>query len=534
MRTLSIIFLTLWSWGAAQTPLSFDLRLEEIQISQAPKLQSFAAGTHEGRWLLIGGRTEGLHKRRPFESFEAAYNNQNLYVVEIDSGKVWSAAISSLPLSLQEQLQSSNMEFEQRDSILYLVGGYGYSAAAGDHITHGYLTAIHLPGAIDAVINQGNLNPHFRQIQDSRLAVTGGYLDRKGDTFYLVCGQYFEGRYNPHGPTHGPGFIQEYTEEIRSFKILDTGISLSIGSYTAMKDSAQLHRRDYNLVPQIFPNGESGFTIFSGVFQHNADLPWLNTVDVQDSSYTVVPGFQQYLSQYHSANLPVYDSANNEMHTFFFGGMSRYTMDTQGNLIEDVNVPFVKTISRVSRYANGSMNEFKLSQEMPYLTGSGGEFIPARGIPRYENDIIRLNDLPNGQNLLGYIIGGIESSAANIFFSNTGNESEASNRIFKVFLDKTAVARELPVGKDRFFTASLGPNPSRGKTRLIFEIPQPAHVMVKLWSMQGKLLEILSDDNETAGAVQLDLDLGKNYPPGTYLISLDNGWEQKTLKLILR
>jgi hypothetical protein len=34
----------------------------------------------------------------------------------------------------------------------------------------------------------------------------------------------------------------------------------------------------------------------------------------------------------------------------------------------------------------------------------------------------------------GHIVGGIESSAANIFFTNTGTQSAASTRTFKVLL----------------------------------------------------------------------------------------------------
>ena len=90
------------------------------------------------------------------------------------------------------------------------------------------------------------------------MAVTGGYLGLLNDEFYLVGGQRFMGRYNPMGPDFGPGFIQEYTNAIRRFRIADDGTErYAITDYEETVDTAELHRRDYNLVPQIFPNGES-------------------------------------------------------------------------------------------------------------------------------------------------------------------------------------------------------------------------------------------------------------------------------------
>jgi hypothetical protein len=42
---------------------------------------------------------------------------------------------------------------------------------------------------------------------------------------------------------------------------------LSISNYQTVTDAVHLHRRDYNLLPQVFPNGELGYTISSGVFK---------------------------------------------------------------------------------------------------------------------------------------------------------------------------------------------------------------------------------------------------------------------------
>ena len=237
------------------------------------------------------------------------------------------------------------------------------------------------------------------------------------------------------GPTHGPGFIQEYTNEIRKFEIIDDGVNLSVTNFDITTDTANLHRRDYNMAAQIFPNGTEGFTAFSGVFNPN-DLPYLNSVDIDEATYTVNNNFNQYLSQYHSAKIPVWDANASTMHTLFFGGISQFTMDAQGNLVEDTDVPFVKTISKVTRFSNGNMQEAKLNYiEMPTLVGSGAEFIPSDQyfLPR---EILDLNTVPQTKTLIGYIYGGIESSQENIFFINDGTQSSASNVIFKVYAQR--------------------------------------------------------------------------------------------------
>ncbi|MCH8330319.1 MAG: hypothetical protein IH946_02895, partial [Bacteroidetes bacterium] len=256
----------------------------------------------------------------------------------------------------------------------------------------------------------------FKQYYDERLAVAGGQLGEIEGRIYLVCGHRFDG---PYSTVNLDTFTQQYTDQIRSFDIIDTGSTLSILNYSAEQDTANLHRRDFNLVPQVFADGHSGYTIFTGVFQHKFDIPWLNTVDLDSTGYTVNNNFNQFLSQYHSAKVPLYDPVNQEMHTFFFGGMSMYKYDSiGGNLVEDDKTPFVNTISRVTRYPNDSMAEYQLPVEMPALVGSGAEFIINDTATFYSNDIIEMDTTLNDTTFIGYIYGGIQSAMKNIFLSS--------------------------------------------------------------------------------------------------------------------
>ncbi len=237
-----------------------------------------------------------------------------IYVIDPEGKQFWSSEITGLPTSIREQMQSTNMNFHQEGETLYFLGGYAYAASLDAHITFPYLTRIDVPGLIDAVVAGEAIASNFEQISDERFAVTGGHLEKLHDLFYLVGGQRFDGLYNPMG---NPTFSQEYTDQIQKFRLEDTEGGFRVADYSSITDEVHLHRRDYNLLPQIFPDRQEGFTISSGVFQVGADLPFLYPVDIRESSYTPVTDFSQYLSHYHSAVAVMYDSVLNEMHSIF-------------------------------------------------------------------------------------------------------------------------------------------------------------------------------------------------------------------------
>ena len=84
-----------------------------------------------------------------------------------------------------------------------------------------------------------------------------------------------------------PTFTQVYTDAIRKFNISDNGKTLVVTHLPTITDATNLHRRDYNAVPQILPNGEEGITAFSGVFQPTVNLPFLNCVNIDSITYSV-------------------------------------------------------------------------------------------------------------------------------------------------------------------------------------------------------------------------------------------------------
>jgi hypothetical protein len=531
MQRLIFLYFIVQSFLYVAQESPFQLLLIPQDFPELGGLQSYAYGQANGKILLIGGRLDGLHRRQPFASFDVAGNNNQLIVFDPVSHQKWSTSLSALSQELQEQLSSTNMEFHQSGDYLYLVGGYGYDNASAARMTFPYLTAIHVPQLIDAILNNETITPYLRQITDQQFAVTGGHLKKIHNSYYLVGGNKFDGNYNPMG---NPTYTQEYTNAIRKFNIQDDGTILQISHLPSIVDAANLHRRDYNVVAQRFPNGVSGLTAFSGVFQLNVDLPFLNCVDIDSSGHYVNNNFQQYYNHYHCAVLPIYQQTSNQMHTVFFGGIAQY-YDNGGVLVQDNNVPFVRSIARVTREPNGTMGEYLLPIQMPGYMGAGSEFILNPAVPHDAYEIIELDNISTDTTLVGYIYGGIHSSASNIFFVNTGAESIASNQLINVYLIKNQTA-----GVDQLNEQSQGklqlqvyPNPNDGEFTIQFNLTKTEPIQVQIHSLNGKELYSKTYDHLTLGLNIIELNLRKIKKSDAIYVRINSNQGNALQKVIL-
>lgn len=525
---LGLIFLSL---SVFSQTAPFNIYIEPMNISGLSGLQAYAFGQYNGKWLIVGGRLDGLHRRQPFAAFDIAGNNNQIIVIDPVSQQKWTAPVTSLSVALQEQLSSTNMEFHQEGNYLYIIGGYGYNTASAARKTFDNLTAINVPSAINAVIGGTSITSFFRQISDAQFAVTGGHLKKIDNTFYLIGGNKFDGNYNPMG--HAT-YTQAYTNAIRKFNLIDDGTTVTITHLPTITDATNLHRRDYNAVPQILPNGAEGITAFSGVFQPTVDLPFLNCVNIDSNTYIVNNTFQQYYNHYHCAVLPLYSASNNEMHNVFFGGIAQY-YDSLGVLVQDNNVPFVKTIARVTRNSSGTMAEYKLPVEMPSLLGAGAEFIPSQSVPQFSNEVLKLDDFTDDSTLVGYIYGGISSTAANIFFTNLGTQSSASSQIFKVYVIKNSAVGAHYLNEQSVGTLKMKafPNPSDGDFIVKFHLNKIAETKISLYNVDGKKIEERVLNNLQIGENTFqrkikNLDLG-----GTYILTIETPYEKATQKIII-
>ena len=383
-----------------------------------------------------------------------------------------------------------------------------------------------MPSLIDSIKNNGNISGTALSIQDTLFQVTGGQLGKIGDNFLLVGGNNFTGRYNPH---NGPSFVQKYSNSIRRFQIREENGQLYLDSVNVTYNSTDLHRRDYNLSPYINAAGNYGYTLFSGVFQYMFDLPYHNLIEIGPSSYTVLPSFEQLLNQYHTARLAMYKQSTDEMWTVFFGGIVHYVPDGSGNFLVDDDVPFVKSISTVGRVGN-QWSEYHIG-DMPDFLGAAAEFVPSSNFNEYEADILDLGAITDTTHV-GYIVGGIESSADKIFWINTGIESWTNPYIYKVYLVPSAPSgvEEVPDISGKVELKAY-PNPSQGIFQIEYKGISTKGILYLhdvqervVWKEEVNLHPLCTQET------QVDLS---HLSKGTYLLSFRTGSASRTNKLVI-
>lgn len=500
----------------AQTTFDFQVLIDPVTVPGVVGLQSYAFGQSDGKWLILGGRRDGLHARQPFNAFPTSNNNTTIYVIDPVSQQLWYASVNTLPTTIAEQMQSTNMNFYQDADTLYIIGGYAFSESADDHITFDKLTTVQVSGVINAVINGSTFDQFFKQTSNPIFANTGAQLGKIGATFHLIGGHRFDGRYNP---MNNPTFTQTYQTKIQKFTINNSGSTPTFSNYEEVIDPIHLRRRDYNLLPQIYPDGSFGYLISSGVFQLSTDLPFLYPVEIKAGGYEAKTAYNQYLSHYHGAKVALFDTDENTTHNLFFGGISQYYYNN-GQLVQDDLVPFVKTISRFTRYADGSYEEFNLPIEMPGLKGAGSEFIPNLDIPLLHNKIVNLNALFSDTTTIGYIYGGINTTQLNPFSNNQTNTTSADASIYAVKLIRTNpddVGIQSIDGKNPC-SMRVSPNPVEDEFTVEIDMTQAKEARYFINSLDGKILQMglldaLDSDNHTQ-TIQLD----KSLAPQTLLL----------------
>lgn len=463
----------------AQTIADYSVVLKPRKIDGLMGLQSFAFGQYDGKWIIIGGRLDGLHRRQPFASFDSIGHNNQILVIDPLKGELWKASVMGLPTTLRDQLKSTNMCFTQEEDRLILVGGYGIGEQAGDHLTFPYITTVRLPDLIKEVQNGSVSAESFYQVTDSLAAVTGGQLLRLNSAFYLVGGHRFDGRYNP---ADRPTFVQTYTNSVRTFSLDEEGNPEWGTTYT---DSLLMHRRDFNVALQQTPDGNPYITAFSGVFRYGVDLPYQTAIHISENGLSEQPDFNQYYNHYHCADVSFFETKTGEMHTLFFGGIAQF-YDSLGTTVQDNGVPFVKTISRVTRNANGNMTEYRFQEQMPAFLGAGAEFIPNPQLKRSESGIIQIDELE--ENLfLGTVAGGIASTGRNIFWINDDEESAAFSGLFDVYLEKS----KNPQVYNPFSNSSLHPmavrHASEPRYQVRFNLEKASDVHIQWTNRKGKI-----------------------------------------------
>ncbi len=434
-------------------PYRVELRPYSLGAIDIPTLHSYAVGEYDGKFMFLSGRTNGLHTFDLFEeNFPPRFQNRDVWVVDFQNKQSWRRSLDDASSGLTEaqvlSLATTNNQFYQDGDTLYVSGGYGKLGVDQFGLdlfgTFDTLSAVDVPALGDWVVNGGgSAADHIRQIHSPVVEVTGGAMLAIGGRTHLVVGQNFEGSYTIFG--NG-----EYTQQVRSFDIVDDGVNLAIQNTTSSTSDPNLRRRDLNVVPVIRPDGVGGVTegivALSGVFT-TSDGPWTVPVEIDAAGNPTMDDpdapttFHQGFNSYHSAKLGLYSETDGSMSEVLFGGISLQFLDeaTQ-QVITDDGLPFVNDITSIiiddqgnySQHHLGFFPEFFDEDDRRLRFGTNAEFLLSAGVPTFDNGVIKLDELV-GETSVGFIFGGIASNAPHTRFVS-GARTAASNFAFEVVI----------------------------------------------------------------------------------------------------
>ena len=172
---------------------------------------------------------------------------------------------------------------------------------------------------------------------------------------------------------------------------------------------------------------------------------------------------------------------------------------------------------------------------MPALLGAGSEFIPVETLPHYNNEVFKLDSFTADSTLVGYIFGGISSTAANVFFTNTGTESSASSQIFKVYLinNSSTGIHALNTQSSSTLQMQVYPNPNNGRFIVKFMLKNMVEVKLTIQDANGKLIENTVLKNLQAGENTYAKRIKDLVNGGVYFITLETNDEKATQKIIV-
>jgi hypothetical protein len=437
-------------------PVSFgDHTLQSLHSFVKASYYDPAAG--HSQWLVLGGMTNGMHDLTGLTGFDPASHNTDVTVIDPVTRQVWSRSLSSDDTGLTTlqlaSLATTNAQFTQKGSRLYVAGGYGHVTLPNGDIeyqTFTQLTSIDLPGMIDWVKGgSGTAANRLRQISDPMFQVTGGEMatTSNGRT-HLVFGQNYPTSYEPR--QNG-----EYTKQIRSFTIVDDGVNLSVSNPLASAVQEDFRRRDLNVVPVIRrENGQlvEKLQALAGVFTPSFGA-WTVPVTIDANGAATQPNpaaagtFKQGMNGYRTATLGLYSATADTMHTLLLGGISyQYFDPASGEVLNDFNLPFVSDATDIVTDADGRMTQHLLPSSFPaipsantgqpLLLGTETEFFLKDGIATYSNGVIDLDALA-GPTLVGWLYGGIAADLPN------NGPTVASNAVFPVIITPGIVPEPL-------------------------------------------------------------------------------------------
>jgi hypothetical protein len=456
-------------WGDNQTPdvspiLSGNLLPFEVIISlanfQLPSddvngfgIQDFAWAVHDGKWLLIAGRTNGMHGFSPGDhDFPPEEQNTVVYVVDPNNHTVVTKSLtdstSQLSSAQIDTLSVTSPQYYQVDNTLYVLGGYGIESATGLFTTKSTVTAIDVPKMIKWV-EKGSSSAAkcIRQNSHPLIQVAGGFLTQTSghQSFLLAFGQNFNA-------ASTIGMEGVYTQQIRPFRIIDNGTDLYIKPDIQYASNPSYRRTGVNVLPIMQKTATSlipavvglsgGFTTTLGIWTVPVQINGNGSSSMADPANANT--FKQGMNNYDCARFGLYSKSTNEMYMLLCGGISYITVDG-GVFMPNIELPFINNVTTVKIDAQGNFQQYLMGAEYPtilsefsnpgntLLFGTEARFIPATNLPTFPNGVFSFDALGSSPVLLGYIVGGIQSSVPN---TSGPSDSAASPYIFSVYAQR--------------------------------------------------------------------------------------------------
>jgi hypothetical protein len=444
--------------------LPFEIQIEQADFSLPLGVHSGASAIYQNKWLLIAGRTNGLHGFGPGNNnFPPNQQNTTVFVIDPIKKKVYTRSLldpsSGLTQSQIDLLSVTSPQSAQKDEMLYITGGYGVDTSTGLFSTKPSLTAINIPGLIHWVthpLSNKTAVENIRQIFDPICQVTGGYMALNGDVALLMLGQNFTGFYQDS--SNGA-----YTQQIRRFKIKDDGKSLSIFAKnpSPLNPDPNYRRRDLNIMPIVqksckgHPYSKEShrlqydYVALSGVFTETTGI-WTVPIRISNKGVpsmadpSLSSTFKQGMNNYVSATIGLFSKCTGDMYSILLGGIS-YGYFQNGQFLTDDEFPFINQVSTVLLNSQGEFSQYLMSAQYPLipstasnpgnplLFGAGADFFPAPHTKTYPNGVFPMELIQKEPIVLGYIVGGIQSTLPN---TNVISDSAASPYIFRVTIKR--------------------------------------------------------------------------------------------------
>lgn len=531
MRLSKFLFLVLFTITQASNSFAqfgqlppYIIEIEPVITAPLPALHSFAFAQSGSKWLIIGGRTNGMHGLNSSGGFSAEYKNDAAIVIDTSTWAYYSADLNQLTKAIADPMRSTNMQYIHDGNYLYMVGGYGYDSVASMFVSFPKLTAVHVDDMINAVMNSQPIASTIRQVADTNLSICGGELGKIGNDYYLIFGHNFGGRYSD---PPSPLFTQTYSNRIKKFNLSDDGTTINLSGFSYQLDTNNFHRRDFNSAAIINPNNSLGIGIYGGSFRKDSNLPYREPIRLNTAA-TSISGYQQIMNQYTCALMPIYDSVSQKMYTTFFGGISLFNFnDTTSLLSRDSDVPFVDDISTLSCNALGTYEECLMTTKLPSLLGSNAKFVPTKHVSSYANDVIRLRDLPNTKKLAGYIFGGIRAQQGNF------GSSSANDTVYRVYITPNNVnITGIEEAINNIQNTQLFPNPSNQTSTLLFTLKENAQIVISLSDITGKKVVDITNEEMQKGNQKININTSI-LSAGIYICKINSNSSERIVKLVV-